>query len=123
MVRLARFFKSTLTISAAAAAIFLSPITAMGQRGALDLEILSKDDVGAIFAMTRAEWTENVRRAVMAGAASATGSPESGLAMVTESLRYLALLGSIIPLISVIFVAGNPLISACFRIALSSLAR
>jgi hypothetical protein len=85
MVRLARFFKSTLTISAAAAAIFLSPITAMGQRGALDLEILSKDDVGAIFAMTRAEWTENVRRAVMAGAASATGSPESGLAMVTNT--------------------------------------
>lgn len=85
MVRLARFFKSLLTISAAGATMFLSPVTAMAQRGTLDLEILSKDDAGAIFAMTRAEWTENVRRAVMGGAARATGSPESGLAMVTNT--------------------------------------
>lgn len=42
------------------------------------IEILSKDDARAIFAMTRAEWVENVRRAVMAGAAKATGSPDSG---------------------------------------------
>jgi hypothetical protein len=80
MVRLAHFF---LTISGAAVTMLLSPVTA--QTGTLELEILSKDDAGAIFAMTRAEWTENVRRAVMGGAARATGSPESGLAMVTNT--------------------------------------
>jgi hypothetical protein len=85
MVRLARFFKSVLTTSAAAATMFHSPITAMAQGGTLDLEILSKEDAGAIFAMTRAEWTKNVQRAVMAGAARSAGNPESGLAMVTTT--------------------------------------
>jgi hypothetical protein len=76
MVCLAHFFKSVPTISAAAATMLLSPVTA--QTGTLELEILSKDDAGAIFAMTRAEWTESVRRAVMGGAARATGSPGPG---------------------------------------------
>ena len=42
------------------------------------LEILSKDDARSIFGMARADWVENVRRAVMAGQAEATGSAESG---------------------------------------------
>ena len=63
--------------------MLLSAVTA--QTGTLELEILSKGDAGAIFAMTRAEWTESVRRAVMGGAARATGSPESGIALVTNT--------------------------------------
>jgi hypothetical protein len=52
----------------------------------VNLEILSKEDARAIFAMTRAEWVENVRQAVMAGAARATGKPESGgVTMVTTT--------------------------------------
>ena len=70
-------------ISTAAATMLLSAVTA--QTGTLELEILSKDDAGAIFAMTRAERTESVRRAVMGGAARATGSPESGIALVTNT--------------------------------------
>jgi len=42
------------------------------------VEILSKDDARALFAMTRAQWVENVQQAVMAGVAEATGRPESG---------------------------------------------
>lgn len=78
MRRLSLFFRSVLTISVAVAAMLLSLIAALAQGGAPDLEILSKDDARAIFAMTRSEWVENVQRAVTAGAARAMGRPESG---------------------------------------------
>ena len=53
----------------------------------IDLELLSKADAQAIFAMTRDEWTENVRGAVATGMATAGGTPDSGLCMnmVTET--------------------------------------
>jgi hypothetical protein len=44
----------------------------------INLELLSKADAQRIFAMTRDEWTENVRQAVASGMAKATGTTESG---------------------------------------------
>ena len=78
-------FRSTLPISVALVAMFLSLTAALAQGGMPDLEILSKNDARSIFAMTRSEWTENVRQAVMAGAATATGIPESGATMATTT--------------------------------------
>ena len=39
-----------------------------------NIEILSKEDAREVFAMTGADWVENVRRAVEAGQAEATGT-------------------------------------------------
>ena len=61
------------------------PTATYSQEGASDIEILSKDDARAMFAMTRAQWVENVRRAVIAGVARAMGSPETALAMATTT--------------------------------------
>jgi hypothetical protein len=70
---------------AAGVAMFLFPRAALAQVGTPDLEILSKADARSIFAMTRSEWTENVRQAVMAGAATAMGDPESGATLATTN--------------------------------------
>jgi hypothetical protein len=45
------------------------------------IEIIPKDDARAVFAMTREQWNENVRQAVMAGICRTSGRPEIGLSM------------------------------------------
>ena len=77
--------QSGLKVALGVAAALISPSVALVQEAA-NLELLSKDDARAIFAMTRAEWAENVRRAVATGAARATGKSESGgVTMVTTT--------------------------------------
>ncbi len=66
-------------------ALLYLPTATYSQEGAPDIEILSKDDARAMFAMTRAQWVEYVRRAIVAGVAKAMGSPETGLAIATTT--------------------------------------
>ena len=61
------------------------PTATYSQDIASDIEILSKDDARAMFAMTRIQWVENVRRLVISGVTKAMGSPETGLAMATTT--------------------------------------
>ena len=52
---------------------------------AQEVELLSKKDTQAVFAMTRAHWISNVVNSVAAGQAKAMGTPVSGLSMVTTT--------------------------------------
>ena len=68
---------------AVVAASFIAPQGSMAQEQP-PLEILSKEDAKATFALSRAEWESNLRAAVMAGAARAMSSPTEASTMVTE---------------------------------------
>ena len=48
-------------------------------------DILSKADAASIFAATRQQWEARVTRAVSAGAARRTGSPQTGIGMATQT--------------------------------------
>jgi len=54
---------------------------------AQEIELLSKKDAQAVFAMTRANWISNVENSVAAGKAEAMGTPASGLAMVITTVQ------------------------------------
>ena len=57
--------------------------SARGQLGADEIEILSKEDAHAVFAMSQADWLANVDQAVQLGAASPWGDEATGLGMAT----------------------------------------
>lgn len=69
----------------------LLPFMAAAQEPAPAIEILSKDDAREMFAMTKQEWVVNVQRAVAAGVATSTGTPETnfGMAMTTMGTDLL----------------------------------
>src|SRR3546814_10573040 len=49
------------------------------------IEILSKDDARAMFAMTKNQWHSNVYQAVSAGMARPMGTPETGYGMAMNT--------------------------------------
>ena len=49
------------------------------------VEILSKDDAQAMFAMTENQWLANVQGAVASGMAKPIGTPESGVGMAMST--------------------------------------
>ncbi len=65
------------------AALFISLQSSTAQEQP-PLEILSKEDAKATFALSRAEWENNLRAAVAAGVARAILSPTEAPGMLTE---------------------------------------
>jgi hypothetical protein len=61
--------------------IVLFPFMVLAQESAPMVEILSKDDAQAMFAMTEVQWLANVQGAVASGMATPIGSSESGVGM------------------------------------------
>ncbi len=65
--------------------LLLLPVTVVAQEATPTIEILSKDDARAMFAMTKDEWIANLHQAVAAGAATPMGTPETGLGMAMNT--------------------------------------
>src|SRR3546814_358645 len=69
----------------AALMMLLLPATAVAQEATPTIEILSKDDARAMFAMTKNQWHSNVYQAVSAGMARPMGTPETGYGMAMNT--------------------------------------
>src|SRR3546814_21079143 len=69
----------------AARMMLLLPATAVAQEATPTIEILSKDDARAMFAMTKNQWHSNVYQAVSAGMARPMGTPETGYGLATNT--------------------------------------
>ena len=65
--------------------VVLFPFKVLAQEPAPMVEILSKDDAQAMFAMTEDQWLANVQGALASGMAKPIGTPESGVGMAMST--------------------------------------